>query len=82
LSNSKKFDQHLIFASESLLGIFLLLPHHKVLILHAQYSPDFMMYAAMCLLYKYHTSSHPLSYDMEILRHNSTYDMIPSSHIF
>ena len=54
----------------------------KVLILHLQYSPEFMLYTAMCLLYKYHKSSHPLSYDMEILCHISTCDMISSSHTF
>jgi len=66
------FDQHLIFAFRSLLGILLFL-QHMVLILHIKYMPEcYMLYIAVWLLYNYRTSLHPLSYELDTLCHMST----------
>jgi len=51
-----------------------LFPQHKVLIIHIQYLPEcYMLYIALWLLYNYHTSLHPLSNELDILWHISTY---------
>ena len=64
----------------SLLGILLLFPQHKVLILHIKYSPEFcMLYIAMWLLYNDHI---PSLMTCHIMPYFHSYGMISSSHIF
>ena len=64
----------------SLLGILLLFPQHKILILRTKYSPEFyMLYIAMWLLYNDHI---PFLMTCHIMPYFHSYGMISSSHIF
>jgi hypothetical protein len=69
-----KFYQRLIFPSESLLGIPLLYPQHKVLFLHIKYLPEFIFCTKQCACSIIILHNHlPFSYQLEISCQFSTH---------